>query len=115
MSSSIILSDNGGFGAPPGIAGYTPKAASGITLTDSATGGDHTQALTAGKTYVAMADSTAGGQWLLGIAAVTTAANALWLIPVGGVLSFHLPVGSSTLPYECLASGGSLYIVELEE
>jgi hypothetical protein len=112
MSSAVRLIDNAGFNVPPGVPGYTPKAGTGIKLTDAATGGNHTQALTAGKTYVAMADSTAGGQWLLGVADSTTAANVIWMIPVGGVLCFHMP--SATLHYNALANGASLYLVEID-
>ncbi len=110
----MLLTDNGGFNVPPGVAGYTPKAAGGAKLTDAATGGDHTVAVTPGKTYVAMADSTAGGQWLLGVADSTTTANVMWMVPVGGVLSLHIPVGITSLHYNALANGASLYIVELE-
>lgn len=115
MSTAARLIDNGGFTIPPGALGYTPVLASGITLTDATTGGNHTQALTAGKTYIAMADATAGGNWLLGVADVTTAANAVWFVPVSGVLVFHMPAGYATLNYECLASGGKLYLARLED
>ncbi len=114
MSSAVRLLDNSGFNIPPGVAGYTPKVGGGITLTDAAVGGDHTQALTAGKTYVAHADATAGGSWLLGVADSTTAANVIWMVPVGGVLAFHMPTGYTTLHYNALANGAKLYITELE-
>ncbi len=114
MSSAVRLLDDGGFVVPPGIAGYTPKLASGQKVTDAATGGDHSDiTVTAGKTYVVHADATAGGSWLLGVADVTTAVNALWFVPAGGILSLHVPLGYTALHYECLASGGSLHIVEL--
>lgn len=114
MSSAVRLLDNQGFNVPPGVAGYTPVLASGITLTDAAVGGNHTQALTAGKMYIAMADSTAGGQWLMGIADSTTAANVIWLIPQGGILCFHMPIGYATLHYNALANGAKLYIAEVQ-
>jgi len=115
MATATRLIDNGGFTVPPGALGYTPVLASGIKLTDAATGGDHTQALTTGATYVAMADPTAGGDWIMGVADVTTAANAVWYVPVNGILVFHMPVGYTTLHYEALASGASLYIARLQE
>lgn len=112
MSSSVTLSD-GKITVVPGALGYAPELASGITLTDATTGGNHTQTLTAGATYVAMADATAGGNWLLGVADVTTAANAIWFVPVSSALCFHMPVGQATLNYECLANGGKLYLVKV--
>jgi hypothetical protein len=114
MSTAVRLLDNQGFNVPPGIVGYTPVLASGQKVTDAATGGDHELALTAGKTYIAMADTTAGGQWLLGIATTATAANVIWFIPVGGVLCFHMPVDYATLHYQALANGSSLYITEVD-
>ena len=115
MSSAVRLLDNQGFNVPPGVAGYTPKVGGGQKVTDAATGGDHSDiTVTAGKTYVVMADSTAGGQWLLGVATVLTATNVMWMVPVGGVLCLHVPLGYTAIHYECLASGGSLYLVELE-
>jgi len=114
MSSAVRLLDNQGFNVPPGALGYTPKAGTGQKVTDAAIGGDHTLDLTAGKTYIAMADSTAGGQWLMGIANSTTAANVIWFIPVGQTLVFHMPIGYATLHYNALANGASLYLAEIE-
>jgi hypothetical protein len=113
MISATRLLDNAGFNVPPGVAGFTPAIGKGITLTDAATGGDHTQVLAAGKTYVAMADQTAGGQWLLGVADSTAAANVIWFVPQGGTLCFHMPAGYTTLHYNALANGAKLYITEL--
>jgi len=110
--SSVRLSDNGGFTVPPGVAGFTPKAASGVTLTDAATGGDHTTTLTAGKTYVVMTNATGG--MIFGIAAVTTAANIIWFLPPNSIMSFHMPVGYTTLHYAGLVNDSTCYLVELE-
>jgi hypothetical protein len=113
--AAVMLRDACGVTIPPGIPGYSPVLASGIKLTDAATGGDHTQTLTDTDVYVVMADTTAGGAWLLGVADVTTAANALWFVPVGGMLAFRMPQGYTTLHYEALANGASLYIAKLDD
>lgn len=113
MPGSVSFSDNAGYTVPPGALGYTPKAASGITITDaSITSGDHTQALTAGKTYLIMATTTGG--FVMGIATAATAANIIWLVPAGGVLCFHMPLGYATLHFVGLVNDATGYIVELE-
>ena len=111
-----MLRDAVGNTVPPGVAGGHPVLASGIKLTDAtADGGDHTQALTAGATYKIMADSTAGGQWLFGIATTATAANVVWFCPVGGVLALTMPAGYATLHYQALANGASCYIAKMAD
>ena len=115
MVGSVRLADNSGFKAPPGVPTWTPMLASGASVTDAATGGDHTVTLVSGATYVVMADATAGGNWLLGLATVATAANIAWFVPVSSTLCFHMPAGYTVLHYECLASGGTLYFSRLED
>ena len=107
----VFLSDNVGNRVPPGCSSGAPKLASGITLTDTTTGGDHTQTLVGGHTYKAMANSI--GDWVFGIAAITAAANIMWFLPANQVMVFTMPVGYTALHYECLTNTGTCYLVEL--
>lgn len=113
--SAVMLRDAVGNTVPPGVAGGHPVLASGIKLTDAATGGDHTQALDAGATYKIMADTTSGGQWLFGIATTATAANVVWFCPVGGVIAITMPADYATLHYQALANGASCYIAKMAD
>ena len=112
---AIMLRDAYGNTVPPGVQGGTPVLASGITLTDAAAGADHTETLVAGATYKIMADTTAGGQWLFGIATTATAANIIWFCPLGGVIALTMPAGYTALHYQCLASGGKCYIAKMAD
>jgi hypothetical protein len=113
MNHDVYLSDNVGNRVPPGVASGAPKLASGQTITDATTGGDHYDVtLTPGKTYKIMADATGG--WLFGVAAVTSAANVLWFCPPSGVMCFTMPLGYTALHYECLVNSGNCYLVEMD-
>lgn len=110
---SVMLRDAVGNTVPPGVAGGHPVLASGITLTDAATGADHTETLVAGRTYKLMADATGG--WVFGIATVATAANIIWFVPPSGVVCITMPPGYTVLHYMCLVNGGKCYIAKMAD
>jgi hypothetical protein len=109
---SDYLHDNAGNRVPPGVASGAPVLATGVTITDAAVGADHTETLTAGKTYKIMVTATGG--FLLGVATTATAANILWFVEAGGVACFTLPIGYGTLHYQGLVNDSTAYIVELK-
>jgi hypothetical protein len=110
---AVMLRDAYGNTVPPGVQGGTPVLASGITLTDAATGADHTQALVAGATYKIMSDAIGG--WVFGVATVATAANIIWFVPPSQAVCITMPPGYATLHYMCLVNGGSCYIAKMAD
>lgn len=111
------LSDNGGRRVPPDVRAANPVAASGITLTDAATGGDETQAVIAGGVYVftCRPDATNDDTFIFGVAAVTTAANILWVCVPGETVIIQVPDDVTTLHYMSLTNGGSGYLRRLQQ
>lgn len=114
MQGDVFLSDNEGNRVPPGVASGAPVLASGIKITDGATGANHTQAVDAGATYQIMTDATSGGAFLFGIADTDTAANVIWFMPESSVRVITIPSGYTSLHYQSLASGGSAYLVKMK-
>lgn len=86
---------------------------SGITLTDAATGADHTQAVIAGATYAFTCGPLASSTFTLGIAEILTAANILWVCPPSETIIIRIPDGQATLHYQSLANGGTGYLRRL--
>ena len=114
MSSEVYLSDNAGNRVPPGVASGDPVLASGIKITDAASGADHTVTVEAGATYQIMVDATTDGAFLFGLATTATAANVLWFMPPLAVRVITIPAGYTSLHYQSLASGGSAYLVKMK-
>ena len=114
MSSEVYLSDNAGNRVPPGVASGDPVPGSGITITDAASGANHTVTVEAGATYQIMVDDTTDGAFLFGIATTATAANILWFMPPLTVRVITIPAGFTSLHYQSLASGGSAYLVKMK-
>jgi len=114
MLNVVKLSSNGGFVAAPGVMCADPVHGTGQSATDAATGGDHTLTVTAGKTYLIMANAT--GDFIFGLATILTAANVAWLCPANWAITVHIPIdGGTALHYMCLTSGGTIYLTELEQ
>lgn len=114
MSNEVFLSDNGGNRVPPGVISGDPVIASGITITDAAVGGDHTQTVEAGATYQIMTDATAGGAFLFGLATTATAANIIWFMPESTVRVIKIPAGYTSLHYQSLANNGTAYLAKMK-
>ena len=117
----VRLSDNGDFTVPPHPNMGCPVLATGQTLTDAATGGDHTATVEQGTVYAftnrpaAVADGTAtDNTFVFGLATILTAANILWVCPPGQTIIIQIPIGYVALHYESLVNGGSGYLRELE-
>lgn len=114
------LSDNIGRRVPPHPNMAAPVAASGATLTDAATGADHTQAVVGGATYAftcrpapyasgTMTDTT----FIFGILTVATAANIEWVCTPAQTVILQIPNTVSSLHYMSLGSGGSGFLRRL--
>ena len=91
----------------------TPVAGSGQTLTDAATGGDHTVDVVAGATYALTPHDTAVSTFVLGLATILTEANILWVCPPSHTIIIRVPDGYTTLHYESLVNGGVAYLRRL--
>lgn len=103
----VYISDNkGNRVAVPGTA--HPIAASGQTLTDAAIGGDHTATVVAGAVYAITCNAT--GVMLLGIAAVTTAADIIWAVPPNGDIIIKIPEGETVLHYAGTVNDTTVYL-----
>lgn len=105
------LQSNAGFTGVPGAICADPIPASGQTATDAATGGDHTLTVVGGASYLVMADAT--GNFLFGIADVTTAANVMWMCPASHAIVINVPDGYTSLHYQCDSNGGTLRLSRL--
>jgi len=119
--SEVYLSDNDGRRVPPHPNASNPVAASGVTLTDAATGGDETQTVVGGATYAftCRPAPVAGGNatditFEFGILAITTAANIIWVCPPGETIIIQMPQNETTLHYQSLANGGSGFLRRLK-
>lgn len=108
---SVRLTSNGGKVAVPGAISADPVHATGQTATDAATGGDHTLTVVGGKSYLVMA--TAVGNFILGIADVTTAANVAWLLPKNQAIVINMPEGETSLHYMSDTNAGVIYLTEI--
>ena len=86
---------------------------SGATLTDAATGGDHTQAVEPGATYAFTCGIVANSTFVFGIADITSAGNVLWAAPPQTTCLIRVPAGVTVLHYESLANGGIGYLRRL--
>ena len=114
MSETYVkLCDNDGNCVAPGVMSGDPVLASGITITDTTTGGDETQTgLVAGQMYQIMAGIVGG--FILGVAAVTSAENVLWFVPAGQARCFRMPFGYTTLHFMGLVNSSTAYIVKMK-
>ena len=115
MNGHVYLSDNAGNIVPPGVSSGDPVAGSGIKITDSTIGANHTETVEEGKTYKIMTDATSGGAFLFGILTTATAANVIWFMPESSVLVIKIPSGVTSLHYQALANGTSAYLVKLKD
>ena len=115
MYNETFLCDNAGNRVPPGVSSGDPVKASGIKISDAATGADHTETVEEGKTYKIMTDATSGGAFLFGILTTATAANVIWFMPESSVLVIKIPSGVTSLHYQALANGASAYLVKLKD
>lgn len=89
----------------------SPKAGTGQTATDAATGGDHTLTVVAGGKYLV----TCTTQAVFGLADVTTAANVRWIVPANFPTIIDLGADSgTTLHYEADVNGGIVRLVQLD-
>lgn len=102
------LSDNQGRRVPPDVLACNPVAASGITLTDAATGGDETQTVVGGATYAFTCNpAVANGNCIFSCTdTILTAANIEWVACVGETIIIQVPQAKTTLHWESLANGG---------
>jgi hypothetical protein len=93
----------------------TVVASSGVTLTDAATGGDHTQTVVPGATYAVTASPAVdGGHFHFGVATILTAANILWVCCTGETVLIRIPDDVTSLHYQSLANGGTAWLRRLE-
>jgi len=107
----VFLSDNKGFRVPPGVVAAHPVLGSGIILTDASVGADHTQAVSAGTTYAVTLLSAATTLGMkLGLAAVTTDANVIWVCVPYETILVRIPEGYTSLHYEGLGDGASVLL-----
>jgi len=110
------LSDNAGRRVPPDVCAGNPTPATGVTLTDAATGGDETETVVAGGLYAftTTCDFTNDDTFVFGVAAITTAANIVWVCPPGQTILISIPDTITTLHYMSLTSGGVGYLRRLQ-
>jgi hypothetical protein len=110
MSTAARLLNNEGFNSPPGALDAAPVLSqTAQTLTDAATGGDHTMTLEAGHAYVVVCTQAS----VFGLADITTAGNVRWVCPAGGASVIRMPIGYTTLHLQSLVNGGIIYLVEI--
>jgi len=107
----VFASDNSGNRVVFDADTADPVAGSGQTLTDETTGGDHTVTVVAGATYAFTAALT--GSFFFGIAAVTTAANIIWVCGLYNTIIMKIPLGVTTLHYAGSANGATGYLRKL--
>jgi hypothetical protein len=113
--------DNIGRVIPADLGACAPLAGSGQTLLDAASGADHElTGLVGGATYAAtvvpgaMADGAlADSTFLFGLLTTATAANIGWVCTPGSTVVIQMPIGSTSLHYQSLASGGTAYLRRL--
>lgn len=122
MSDFVTVNDNSGdWAVPPHPHASNPELATGQTLTDAATGGDETATVEQGHLYaftcrpapVASGNAT-DITFVFGLAAITTAANIVWVCTPGNTILIQIPQGYTTLHYMSLANSGSGYLRKLQ-
>jgi len=114
MAEQVNLLDNSGHIVPPNPKTIHPVAASGITLTMTASGNDYTQTVEQGQSYAVTFVATAGKVMFLSITGVTsTAANIEWVVMANDTIIIHIPIGSTTLYFEGDESGKKAYLRKL--
>lgn len=107
MTNDTYISDNAGHRvAVPGTA--NPIVATGQTLADAVIGGDDTVTVVAGAVYAITC--TAVGAMILGIAAVTTAANIIWVVPANGEAIIVIPSGATALHFAGTVNTTTAYL-----
>jgi hypothetical protein len=113
MSEDVYLADNSGNRVPPGAVAVDPVAASGISLAGGTAGSDVTQPVVGGKLY---AITSIDSNWLFSITGVTsTAANIEWVLPEDATIIIRIPLGVTTLYFECDGSSKTAYMREVAE
>ena len=107
--------DNSGNRIPGDIHASDPVAASGITLTMTTSGEDYTETnLVEGQMYAITFVATAGKVMFASITGVTsTPANIEWIFYAGVPHIFRMPIGKTTLYYECDESAKNAYVRKL--
>lgn len=112
---SGYVHDNAGRRVAPHPHMLAPVAASGVTLTDAATGADHTQTVVGGATYAftCNVDGTNDDTFHFGVADITAAANILWVCPPAQTIVIQVPADVTSLHYQSLANGGSGWLRRL--
>jgi hypothetical protein len=121
MGQPVLLSDYKGFYALPGVASGHPVNGSSQQLTNVAADTNTTATVVAGKSYLVTAVTTGG--FILGLATQATAANVMWVVPLGESRLVHIdPIQAGvsqgdnvTLHYATDTSSGIAYLVELAE
>jgi len=107
----IYHSDNMGNRVPPHANLADPELASGQTLTNATAATDTEATVVAGESYVITALTTGG--FYFGLAAISTAANILWVCPLGQTIVIKIPVGYTTLHYATNVNNGVAYMRKL--
>jgi hypothetical protein len=118
---AIELCDQKGFVVPPGRPSGTSVNGSTQQLTNATKDTNTTATVSAGTDYLCIALKT--GNFYLGLADVTTAANVMWVVPLntpGCVInipcSFSAAKGEDvTLHYATDTNNGIAYLIELDE
>lgn len=106
----FFLSDNSGNRvAVPGTE--NPVAASGISLAGGTAGSDVTQTVVGGQLY---AVTSVDSNWLFSITGVTsTAANIEWILVEDATIYIYIPLGVTTLYFECDGGSKTAYMRKL--
>jgi hypothetical protein len=111
MAQTARLVSNGGKTAVPGAVSADPVPGTGQKATDASTGDDHELTVVGGKSYLVMATDT--GNFIFGIADVTTAANVAWMCPKNTAIVINMPAGKNTLHYASDTNGGTIFLTEI--
>lgn len=104
------LNDNAGNVTAPN-GSFQPVLATGQKFTDNKDT-NNTATVEAGKQYIFTALVTGG--FYLGLADVTTEANAIWICPAGATIMISIPVGYTTLHWACDTNNAIGYLREMK-
>lgn len=110
MQGEVYLSDNSGNRvAFPGTE--NPVAVSGIALAGGTAGSDVTQAVDGGQQYII---TSVDSNWFFSITGVTsTAANREWILVEDATITIKIPLGVTTLYFECDGGSKTAYMRKL--
>jgi len=111
------LNDISGRNVLPGSIGGHPINGSTQQITNAAADTDGTITLVSGKSYLVVPTIT-GGVYL-GLANVETAANVMWVAPLGGSCLMHIESGANdanvTVHYAVTVNNAKAYVILLDE